>query len=206
MKCKCVPIHFFLPTCCFLNVRERLDALERGIAPLFPGCLEKDLRRAPSAQKAKGVVSNLGEPPAGSSPLSVDPPSELRVCRWGRVAAAAWQPGERSRCHGPRWRCECSLFGCLYSSPSVGSGILLNRNEGTNQRGFSEKEAFSPPFGIWPSARGLEIPCFYRGYWQSCTKLLFHRSVCLSISGTSIAFTNFQMVQNSCLKNRKARD
>lgn len=35
-----------------------------------------------------------------------------------------------------------SLFGCLYSYPSVVSGILPNHNEGTNQRGFSEKEAF----------------------------------------------------------------
>jgi len=54
------------------------------------------------------------------------------------------------------------------------NGVLPNPNEGTNERGFSEKEPFFiSPFSMWPSGWSMEIPWFYRACLQSPTEFYF---------------------------------
>lgn len=61
-----------------------------------------------------------------------------------------WQPGERIWCHMPRLGVQAQPLWLPIFISICCSGILPNPNEGTNERGFSEKE----PFLFLPSACG----------------------------------------------------
>lgn len=85
-----------------------------------------------------------------------------------------WQPGERIWCHMPRLGVQAQPLWLPVFISICCNGVLPNPNEGTNERGFSEKEPFFiSPFSMWPSGWSMEIPWFYRACLQSHTEFYF---------------------------------